>query len=105
MLWTINMEKTGARIDELRRRSGYSVKDLKKAMDPISYQAIYKWQQGQSLPSVDNLVILSELFQVPMDQIIVREYISSERQEGEQSRNNRNYILTRKIEERAEQEQ
>lgn len=81
MLWTINMEQTGARIEELRRESGYTVKDLKKAMDPISYQAIYKWQQGQSLPSVDNLVILSELFRVPMDQIIIRERVSDKRWE------------------------
>lgn len=81
MLWTINMEQTGARIEELRRESGYTVKDLQKAMDPISYQAIYKWQQGQSLPSVDNLVILSELFRVPMDQIIIRERVSDKRWE------------------------
>ena len=73
----INMEQTGARIQELRRQSGYSVKDLQKAMDPISYQAIYKWQQGLSLPSVDNLVILSELFHVPMDQIIIRELVAT----------------------------
>ena len=73
MLCTINMEKTGSRIEELRRKTGYSVKDLKKAMDPISFQAIYKWQKGQALPSVDNLVILSELFHVPIDQIIIRE--------------------------------
>lgn len=77
MLWTINMEQTGARIEELRRESGYTVKDLQKAMDPISYQAIYKWQQGQSLPSVDNLVILSELFHVPIDQIIVKEALAA----------------------------
>ena len=73
----INMEQTGARIQELRRQSGYSVKVLQKAMDPISYQAIYKWQQGLSLPSVDNLVILSELFHVPMDQIIIRELVAT----------------------------
>lgn len=77
MLWTINMKRTGARIKELRRQSGYTVKDLQKALDPISYQAIYKWQQGQSLPSVDNLVILSELFQVPIDQIIIREALAT----------------------------
>ena len=77
MLWRINMKRTGARIKELRRQSGYTVKDLQKALDPISYQAIYKWQQGQSLPSVDNLVILSELFQVPIDQIIIREALAT----------------------------
>ena len=67
------MEKTGLRIEELRKQSGYSVQDLQMAMNPISYQAIYKWQQGKALPSIDNLVILSELFHVPIEQILVRE--------------------------------
>ena len=73
MMWKIDMEKTGARIQELRRSAGYSVKELQYAMGFISYQAIYKWQKGEALPSVDNLVMLSELFRVPIDQIIVRE--------------------------------
>ena len=34
-------------------------------------QAIYKWQRGQSLPSVDNLYALSALLQVPMNEIII----------------------------------
>lgn len=55
------------------RQCGYAY----EAMDPISCQAIYKWQHGLSLPSVDNLVILSELFHVPMDQIIIRESLAS----------------------------
>ena len=34
-------------------------------------QAIYKWQQGTALPSIDNLVVLAMVFQVKMDDIIV----------------------------------
>ena len=75
MLWTINMAQTGTRIKELRTRSGYTVKTLQEAMSPISCQAIYKWQEGMALPSIDNLVVLSALFQVPIDQIIVRESV------------------------------
>ena len=75
MQCVIDMEQTGARIENLRLRSGYTVKELQKAMEPISFQAIYKWEQGQSLPSIDNLVMLSEIFNVPMDQIIVRECV------------------------------
>ena len=75
MLWIINLKQTGKRIEELRRERGYTVKELKKAMDPISCQAIYKWLQGRALPSIDNLVILSELFRVPIDQIVIRESV------------------------------
>lgn len=34
-------------------------------------QAIYKWQHGASLPTVDNLVALSIIFDVPIDAILV----------------------------------
>ena len=34
-------------------------------------QAIYKWQQGISLPTVDNLVVLAAVFQVKIDDILV----------------------------------
>lgn len=34
-------------------------------------QAIYKWQHGESLPTVDNLVALSAIFAVPIDAILI----------------------------------
>ena len=36
-------------------------------------QAIYKWQHGTALPTLDNLVILANAFDVAMDDIIVVE--------------------------------
>ena len=72
MICTINMEKTGNRIRELRQQCGYTVKDLQKEMGLSSFQAIYKWQRGEALPSVDNLMILAGLFQVRIDQIIIK---------------------------------
>jgi len=72
-MWAINIEQTGIMIEELRQKAGLSVKDLQNAIGPISCQAIYKWQEGKTLPTIDNLIVLSELFHVPVDQIIVRE--------------------------------
>jgi hypothetical protein len=34
-------------------------------------QAIYKWQWGECLPSVDNLFALSMLFELSIDQILI----------------------------------
>ena len=34
-------------------------------------QAIYKWQHGTAMPTIDNLVVLAALFQVHMDDILV----------------------------------
>ena len=67
----INMTKTGQNIVILRKRAGLSVRDLQDFFGFDQPQAIYKWQWGQSLPSVDNLFALSRLFNTSIDDILV----------------------------------
>lgn len=62
---------TGANILRLRKAHGYTVRDLQGWFGFEEPQAIYKWQKGQSLPSVDNLYALGTLLEVPMEQILV----------------------------------
>ena len=62
---------TGANICRLRKDRGLTVRDLQRYFGFEEPQAIYKWQRGQSLPSVDNLYALSALLQVPMNEIII----------------------------------
>ena len=62
---------TGANICRLRKERGLTVRDLQRYFGFEEPQAIYKWQRGQSLPSVDNLYALSALLQVPMNEIII----------------------------------
>ena len=64
----VDLSKTGQNICILRERSGISVKELLGFATP---QAIYKWQHGDSLPTVDNLVALSVIFEVPIDEIVI----------------------------------
>ena len=68
----IDMEKTGQNITRLRRQAGLSVRQLQKLCGFSSPQAIYKWQAGQSLPSIDNLLILSSVFHCRIDDILIR---------------------------------
>ncbi len=68
---TIDMVRTGKNIENLRIRNGMSVKDIQKIFGFVTPQAIYKWQHGVSLPTVDNLVILSMLFNVSIDEILI----------------------------------
>lgn len=68
---TINLEATGKHIAELRKARGLSVKDLQNYFGFEAPQAIYKWQNGSTLPSVDNLLALSTLLEVPMESILV----------------------------------
>ena len=67
----IDMAKTGQNIVVLRKRAGVSVKDLQEAFGFATPQAIYKWQQGLALPTIDNLVVLAALLGVSIDDIIV----------------------------------
>lgn len=67
----INMAKTGQNIVTLRKRAGLSVKDLQDVFGFGTPQAIYKWQQGLALPTIDNLVVLASLLGVKIDDIIV----------------------------------
>ena len=70
---TIDLAATGAHIRQLRLEQGYSVQDLQIYLGLEHPQAIYHWQHGRNLPSVDNLYALSKLWGVPMDKIIVEQ--------------------------------
>ena len=58
---TIDKVKTGKQIRHLMDSLGLTVMDV---------QAVYHWLNGRSLPSIDNVYALSELFRVPIDKII-----------------------------------
>lgn len=67
----VDLPATGANIRRLRQAKGLSVRDLQQFFGFEGPQAIYKWQRGQSLPTVDNLYALSTLLDVPMNDILV----------------------------------
>ena len=67
----IDMVKTGQNIVILRKKAGLSVKDLQDAFGFGTPQAIYKWQQGIALPTIDNLVLLAGLLGVKIDDILI----------------------------------
>ena len=55
----VDLIATGKNIEKLRKDAGYSVKELQEIFGFGTPQAIYKWQHGTALPTVDNLVLLS----------------------------------------------
>lgn len=67
----IDMIKTGQNITALRERSNLSVKDLQDIFGFATPQAIYKWQNGRAMPTIDNLALLAKVFNVKMEDIIV----------------------------------
>ena len=71
MLPRIDVKATGANLERLRRSRGLSVRDVQQYFGFEQPQAIYKWQYGQSLPSVEHLYALSRLLDTPMESILV----------------------------------
>ena len=72
--WTvpvIDLKATGQNIKTLRMAAGISVRELQTILGFTNPQAIYKWQNGDSLPTVDNLVILASVLGVTIDEILV----------------------------------
>ena len=70
---TIDLAATGKNIIKLREESGLSVRDLQNIFGFATPQAIYKWQHGTALPTIDNLIVLSAVFKVSMEEIIIVE--------------------------------
>ena len=68
---TINLMRTGANIVRLRKAAGLTVHDLQMVFGFTSPQAIYKWQNGAALPTVDNLIVLAALLHVRIDDILI----------------------------------
>ncbi len=67
----IDVIRTGQRITELRKAAGLTVRDLQEIFGFTTPQAIYKWQHGTAMPTLDNLVVLSVVLGVAIDDILV----------------------------------
>lgn len=67
----IDIKATGENIKRHRIENGFSVKDLQDFFGFSEPQAIYKWQWGKTLPSIDNFFALSKLFNTSIDSILV----------------------------------
>lgn len=55
---------------KLRKQNHLRVEDVARFMGFETEQAVYKWQRGDSLPTIDNLYALSMLFDTPVDDIL-----------------------------------
>lgn len=66
----IDLQSTGIQIKNLRKNSGYSVKDIQDIFGFEYPQAVYAWEQGKNVPTIDNLLILAKLFEVSIEEIV-----------------------------------
>ena len=66
----IDMKATGINIRMMRIRAKMSIADVQNICG-VSGAAIGKWQRGDAIPTIDNLVILAAAWKVRIDDIIV----------------------------------
>ena len=69
----VDMKHTGENIVSLRRRKGLTVRDIQRLLGFTTPQAIYKWQRGETLPTIENLAARACSLCVPMEEILAVE--------------------------------
>ena len=67
----IDVAATGANIKSMMRTKGFKVSDVQARCGFNTPQAIFKWMRGDAMPSIDNMVILAHLLDVPIDEILI----------------------------------
>ncbi len=68
---SIDLHETGKQIKKLVRQRGYSVKDIQHLLHLSCPQPIYRWMNGQVLPTVDHLYIMARALHVHMEELLV----------------------------------
>ncbi len=69
----VDMKLTGQNIASLRTQRGISVRDLQLMLGFTTPQSIYKWQRGETLPTIENLAALACILGVTIEAIVAVE--------------------------------
>lgn len=64
-----NAELLGNKLYELRKKHHLSQEELAEKLG-VSRQAVSKWECGESLPDTDNLITISKLYGVSLDELV-----------------------------------
>lgn len=67
----IDVYQTGKTIKRLCEERGITATDIMRKLNLNSPDLVYKWFRGERMPSVDNLVLLSDYLGVSIDELIV----------------------------------
>ena len=67
---TLDVKLTGKKLRTAIMKSGYSVRELQKMLYLACPQPIYRWMNGDMLPSVDNLYRLSYVLNTQMEDLV-----------------------------------
>ena len=69
----VDMKLTGQNITSLRVKRGISVREMQHMLGFTTPQSIYKWQRGETLPTLENLAALACIPDVSINDILAVE--------------------------------
>jgi len=73
----MNLQSLGTIITDNRKRLNLTQEQLAERIG-VSPQAISKWENGWNLPDIDNLNLLSEVFEIPISRLFGEEPVEAE---------------------------
>ena len=65
----VEMEEVGNRIRRIRKEKHISMRDMENFFEMYP-QTMYKWERGNTLPNIDNLIALSSFLGVSIDLLL-----------------------------------
>ena len=68
---SLDMMMSGQVLNHMIRKSGYTISEIQKELQLSCPQPIYRWINGQTMPSIDNLYKLSRLLNVHMEDLVL----------------------------------
>lgn len=68
---SIDTIQTGKKLYEIIKENNCKVSELQKLLNLSCPQPIYRWTKGQVLPSIDNLYMLSRIFEMHIEDMLV----------------------------------
>ena len=68
---TIDMKATGANIRAYIKNNKMKIAEVQAIFGFNTPQAIYKWMRGDAVPTIDNIIILADIFGVGIGDIVV----------------------------------
>lgn len=86
------------KLKSARENAGYSQSQVAERLN-ISRQAVSRWENGRAYPDIDNLVVLSEIYKVSIDELLKdksadeQDEVNTEIEVEPEERNNRLAVL------------
>ncbi len=68
---TVDMKATGQNIKNIMKTKGITAKDIQIRCGFGTPQAVFKWMRGVCMPTIDNMIIIADMFGCTMDDIII----------------------------------